>query len=92
MPFYIPNENFFTGAKKLHVAATFSYFYCGNAKKGLNCYKKLLSILRNPANGSICTAEQQVLEQLVAAPSEAETILRQIQKETTAARGLPETD
>ena len=85
-----PADFFFTGAKKLHVAATFSYFYCGNAKKGLSCYKKLLSILRNPANGSICTTEQQVLEQLVADPSEAATTLKQIQKETMKALHLPE--
>ena len=85
-----PADFFFTGAKKLHVAATFSYFYCGNAKKGLSCYKKLLSILRNPANGSMCATEQQVLEQLIATPSEAETTLKRIQKETMAALHLPE--
>lgn len=85
-----PVDFFFTDAKHLHVAATFSYFYCGNAKKGLSCYKKLLSILRDPAYGSVRAAEQQVLEQLIAAPSEAETTLKQIQKETMTALHLPE--
>ena len=59
-------------------------------KKGLSCYKKLLSILRDPAYGSVRTAEQQVLEQLIAAPSEAATTLKQIQKETMKALHLPE--
>lgn len=87
-----PADFFFTGTKTLLVAAAFSYFYCGDAKKGQKCYKKLLSILRNPANGSICTTEQQVLEQLVAAPLEAATTLKQIQKETMKALHLPEMD
>ena len=87
-----PANFFFTNAKNLHVAATFSYFYCGNVKKGQRCYKELLAILRDPAYGSLPAAEQQALEQLVGDPSGAEAILRQIQKETTSALGLPETD
>lgn len=59
-------------------------------KKGLCCYKKRLAILRDPAYGSVRAAEQQVLEQLIAAPSEAETTLKQIQKETMTALHLPE--
>lgn len=87
-----PADFFFTGAKKLHVAAAFSYFYCGDAKRGQRCYKKLLSILRNPANGSVSATELQVLEQLTADPSEAEVTLKQIQKETMAALHLVEMD
>ena len=74
-------------SNNLHVAATFPYF---RAKKRLSCYKKLLSVLRDPAYGSVRAAEQQVLEQLIAAPSEAETTLGQIQKETMKALHLPE--
>lgn len=87
-----PADFFFTGTKTLHVAAAFSYFYCGDAQKGQRCYKKLLSILRNPANGSVSTTELQVLEQLAADPSKAEAMLKQIQKETMAALHLPEMD
>lgn len=87
-----PADFFFTGAKKLHVAAAFSYFYCGDAKRGQRCYKKLLSILRNPANGSVSATELQVLEQLTADPSEAEATLKQIQKETMAALHLADMD
>lgn len=87
-----PADFFFTGAKKLHVAAAFSYFYCGDAKRGQRCYKKLLSILRNPANGSVSATELQVLEQLTVDPSEAEVTLKQIQKETMAALHLVEMD
>ena len=87
-----PADFFFTGTKTLHVAAAFSYFYCGDAQKGQRCYKKLLSILRNPANGSVSTTELQVLEQLAADPSKAEAMLKQIQKETMAALHLPKMD
>lgn len=59
-------------------------------KKGLSCYKKLLSILRDTAYGSVRAAEQQVLEQLIAAPSESETTLGQIQQETLTVLHLPE--
>lgn len=75
-------------SNNLHVAATFPYFH---AKKGTKLLQKAAFHPAGHCRRQCLAAEQQVLEQLIAAPSEAETTLKQIQQETMEALHLPET-